>query len=193
MFICLISKLHRARPSSKFGYLSNTSTVWNLRCDGSSSGSFGDAEVLKIAEERSILPASKRARCGRGTFKQVDFAGPAQSRAALLVSRGIRRAEQPSCIISNYVLHVVEDIAFEDPASACITALEQVALDVKPHVVDGVQECLATKSRTASCSLGDVIVLHGDRVACADHLKDPVVVSVTASGVVRGAVDKIAR
>ncbi len=67
-----------------------------------------------------------------------------------------------------------------------------MALDIEPDVVDGVEEGLAAEGRTATGGLGDVVVLHGDGVASANHLEDPVVVAVAAGGVVRLAVDEVA-
>jgi hypothetical protein len=55
-----------------------------------------------------------------------------------------------------------------------------------------VKEGLAAKGRAAASSLGDVVVLHGDGVASANHLENPVVVAIATSGVVGGTVDEVA-
>ena len=125
-------------------------------------------------------------------MEQVDLARPAQSSAALLVRGGIGGAEKLAFIVGDQVLHVVEDVALEDTARAGITALEQVALNIRPDVVDGVEKGLTAERGTATGCLGDVVVLQGDGVAGADHLEDPVVVAIAAGRVVGSTVDEVA-
>jgi len=67
-----------------------------------------------------------------------------------------------------------------------------MALDVRPHIVHGVQERFPTQGRPATRGLSNVVVLHGDGVARTDHLEHPVMVPVAAGRVVRCAVDEVA-
>lgn len=67
-----------------------------------------------------------------------------------------------------------------------------MTLYVEPDVVDGVEQGLTTKSWATARGLGDVVVLHRDRVTSANHLKDPVVIAIAASRVIRKAVDEVA-
>lgn len=125
-------------------------------------------------------------------MEEVDFARPAESSAALLVRVGVGRTKELASVVGYNILNVVEDVTLEDSTGAGITSLEQVTLDVEPDVVHGVKEGLAAKGRATASSLGDVVVLHGDGVASANHLENPVVVAVTTSGVVGGTVDEVA-
>lgn len=125
-------------------------------------------------------------------MEEVDLTGPAKRGAALLVGVGIGRTEELASVASDNVLNVVEDVALEDTTCASITALKQVTLDVVPDVVDGMEEGLATEGGATTSGLGDVVVLHGDGVASANHLEDPVVVAIAAGGVVGSAVDEVA-
>ena len=125
-------------------------------------------------------------------MEEVDLARPSESSAALLVRVGIRGTEELASVVGYNILNVVEDVALEDSTGASITSLEQVTLDVEPDVVHSVKEGLAAEGRAAASSLGDVVVLHGDGVASANHLEDPVVVAIAAGGVVGSAVDEVA-
>jgi hypothetical protein len=188
----LIPELGRGGPGSKCGKLSNTSSLRNPDRGSRSGGSLRNGQSLEIAEERSVLFAGERVAGGGSTLEEVDLAGPAESGAALFVGVGIRRTEESATVVCNNGVNIVENVALKDTAGSGLTALEHVALDVEPDVVDGVEESLAAESGATASSLGDVVVLHGDGVAGADHLEDPVVVAIAASGVVGGAVDEVA-
>ena len=125
-------------------------------------------------------------------MEEVDLARPSESSAALLVRVGVRGTKELASVVGYNILNVVEDVTFEDSTGASITSLEQVTLDVEPDVVHSVEEGLAAEGRAAASSLGDVVVLHGDGVASANHLENPVVVAIATSGVVRGTVDEVA-
>lgn len=125
-------------------------------------------------------------------MEEVDLARPSESSAALLVRVGVRGTKELASVVGYNILNVVEDVTLEDSTGASITSLEQVTLDVEPDVVHSVKEGLAAKGRATASSLGDVVVLHGDGVASANHLENPVVVAIATSGVVRGTVDEVA-
>jgi len=189
---CLVPELHGSGPASERRKLANTSRIGNPGCDLRSSLSARDSLTLELAKERGVFLASQRASSGRSSLKEVDLAITTKSRTALLVGGSIRGAEELACVICDNVLDVVEDVALEDTTSTGITAFEQVALHVEPDIVDGVEQGLATKSRATASGLGDVVVLHGDRVTSANHLKDPVVIAIAASGVIRKTIDEVA-
>lgn len=189
----LIPELGRNGPAGKLFDMASTSAPWNPVCDGSSSLGRRNALALEFTKERSVLLASKRVGRLRSTLEQVDVASPAQSTVALLICSSIGRAEKLAFIVGDQVLHVVENVAFEDTTCAGITALEQVALDIGPDVVDSVQKSLSAERRAAAGCLGNEVVLHGDGVAGADHLENPVVVAIAAGGVVGSTVDEVAR
>src|SRR5690242_6749417 len=185
-------ELDRRGPCSKRRNLTNARTVRNPSDNLSCSPSTCNALSIEFAKERSIPLASQRAGSGRGTLEEVGLASPSERSAALLVRGGIGRSEELASILSDNVLDIVEDIAFENAAGPSVTTLEKMTLDIEPDVVDGMEEGLATEGGAATSSLGDVVVLHGDGVAGTDHLKDPVVVAIAARGVVGGAVDEVA-
>ena len=68
-----------------------------------------------------------------------------------------------------------------------------MAFDVVPDIVDGMEKSFAAQCRATTSSLGDVVILHADGVAGADHLKHPIMVAVASSRVVGLTVDEVAR
>lgn len=184
-------KPHRQRPAREGSELSTPRRVGNPIHDLSHRLRARNSLPLKLAKERSILLTSKGTSSCRSTLEQVHLARPAQRRAALFVGVLIRRPKELASVVRNDVLDVVENITLEDTARAGVPALEKVAFDVEPNVVDGVEQRLAAQRGAAAGRLGDVVVLHGDGVAGADHLEDPVVVAVAAGGEVRLPVDEV--
>jgi hypothetical protein len=148
--------------------------------------------MLELIEERSVPLTSKSVGSCGSTLEEVYLTRSAKCGAALLVRGRIRRAEELARIVGDNILNVVENISLENSASSGIAALEQVTLDVEPDVVDSMKESFPAESGATASGLGDVVVLHGDRVASTDHLEDPVVISVAASRVFGGAIDEVA-
>jgi hypothetical protein len=188
----LLPKLHRCRPSRKRRELTTSRPVRDPGHDLGSLLRARNSLALKLAEERRILLTSKRTPSRRSPRKQIHLASPAQRRAALLIGTLIRRPKQLASVVRNNILYIVEHVALEDSARAGVPALEEVAFDVGPDVVDGVEQRLAAERGPAAGGFGDVVVLHGDGVAGADHLEDPVVVAVAAGGEVGLSVDEVA-
>lgn len=133
-----LSETNRSRPASKARKLSSTSPVGDGVGDGSSSGSLVDAKVLELAEERRVLVFGKAVASGGGASEKVDLASPAERGRALGVGRGVGRAKELALVTLLHVLDVFEDVTLPDTARASVSALEKVALDVSPDVVDGV-------------------------------------------------------
>ena len=188
----LLPKPHGCRPSRKRRELTDPRRVRDTRRNLRSLFRARNSLSLKLAEERSIFLTSKGTSSRRSTLEQVHLARPAQRRIALLVSALVRRPKKLASVVRNDVLDIVEDVALEDAARAGVPALEEVAFDVEPNVVDGVEQRLAAQRGAAAGRLGDVVVLHSDGVAGADHLEDPVVVAVAAGGEVGLPVDEVA-
>lgn len=190
--LCSVPELGRDSPCSKARNFSNTSTVGNSSCNLSRSLSTRRRLALELGQQGGVFLAGQSASSGRSALEKVDYAVTAKRSAALLVGGGIRGAEELAFVVCDYVLDVEEDIALEETASTSVTALKKMALDVRPDIVDGVKESLARERRATASGLGDVVVLHGDCVASADHLEDPVMVAVATCRVVGGTVDEVA-
>lgn len=85
-------------------------------------------------------------------------------------------------VVGDELLNLDEGVGLEDSSRGRLAALGSVAVDVLPHVVNGVEKCGAAQGGATASRFVSVVVLHGDLVILADHLKSPVVVPVTAGG-----------
>jgi hypothetical protein len=123
----------------------------------------------------------------------VDLAGSAKSGFALGGRAGVRDTEEPSLVVRLDRLHITEYVALEDTTSGSLTTFESMAVIPFPDVVDRVKQSVTTQSRRAASCLRNVVVLHRNLVALANHFKRPVVVAIAASRVRRLAIDVVVR
>lgn len=144
-----------------------------------------DVEAGVLGEEGSVLVVKATLR----VLEEVGLAGAAKGKLALRV--GARGSEETALVVGNHLLYVDKDVTLKDAAGGGFTSLDGVAVVVLPDVVDGVKKSLAAEGRAAASGALDVVVLHGDLVVLANHLKGPVVVAVASSGVGRLAVDEV--
>lgn len=95
-----------------------------------------------------------------GLVQDVDLAGASEGALTLGVGGGVRSGEELALVVGDELLDLDEGVSLENPASSGIAALNGVAVDVLPYIVDGVEEGAAAQGRATACSLVDVVVFH---------------------------------
>jgi hypothetical protein len=140
-----------------------------------------------LREERSIgkLPVAL------GLFKKVDFASSAKGKLTFRRGAAVGSGKESSSIITNELLDIDENVAFENSTSLVLASLDGMTVVVLPDIVDSVKKSVSAQSRASAGGAVDIVVLHGDLIVFANHLEGPVVVTVTASGEGRFAVDEV--
>lgn len=121
----------------------------------------------------------------------VDLAGSAEGGFAPGGRAGIGDTEELALVVRLNCLHITEYVALEDTTSSGLTTLESMAVIPFPDVVDCMKQSVTTESRGATRCLRNVVVLHRNLVALANHFKRPVVVAIATSGVRRLAIDVV--
>lgn len=95
-----------------------------------------------------------------GLVQDVDLAGASKGTLTLGIGGGVRGGEEPALVVGDELLDLDEGVSLENPARSGLAALDGVAVDVLPYIVDSMEEGATAQGRATACSLVDVVVLH---------------------------------